>query len=70
MKKVFLLSLMVVFVFASSALYAAEKCPLGIGNLAVKVDYINFTEDVFDKIDLESGIYVGVEGFYNILIIM
>ena len=48
MKKILLLSLMIVFVFASTTLYAAEKYDLGMGNIALKVDYINFTEDAFD----------------------
>ena len=64
MKKILLLSLMIVFVFASTTLYAAEKCCLG--NVALKVDYINFTQDVFDKIDLNNGVYVGLEGYYAI----
>jgi outer membrane protein W len=66
MKKIFLLSLLLVFVFASTTLYAAEKYALGMGNIALKVDYINFTEDVFDNIDLDNGIYLGLEGYYTI----
>ena len=64
MKKILLLSF--VIVFASTTLYAAEKYDLGMGNIALKVDYINFTEDAFDKIDLENGVYVGLEGYYAI----
>ena len=66
MKKIFLLSLILVFVFASTTLYAAEKYSLGNSNIALKVDYLNFTEDVFDTIDLESGVYVGLEGYYAV----
>ena len=66
MKKILLLTLMLVFVFASTTLYAAEKYALGMGNIALKVDYINFTEDVFDNIDLDNGIYLGLEGYYAI----
>ena len=66
MKKLLALSLMIVFVFASTTLYAAEKYDLGMGNVALKIDYINFTEDAFDEIDLENGVYVGLEGFYAI----
>ena len=54
------------FVFASTTLYAAEKYDLGMGNVALKIDYINFTEDAFDEIDLENGVYVGLEGYYAI----
>jgi hypothetical protein len=66
MKKIVLLSLMLVLVFASTSVFAAEKYSLGMGNIALKVDYINFTEDVFDNVDLESGVYVGLEGYYAI----
>lgn len=66
MKKVFLMSLLMVFVFASTTLYAAEKYSLGMGNIALKVDYVNFTEDVFGDVDLEDGVYVGLEGYYAI----
>ena len=64
MRKLSVLSLVVVFIFASTSLYAAEKYSLGISNIALKVDYIDFTEDVFDEIDLASGVYVGLEGYY------
>ncbi len=67
MRKIFLLSLLIVFVFASTTLYAAEKYSLGMGHVALKVDYINFTEDAFDKIDLQDGVYVGLEGYYAIV---
>jgi len=66
MKKLLALSVMIVFVFASTTLYAAEKYDLGMGNVALKIDYINFTEDAFDEIDLENGVYVGLEGYYAI----
>jgi len=66
MKKLLALSLMIVFVFVSTTLYAAEKYDLGMGNVALKIDYINFTEDAFDEIDLENGVYVGLEGYYAI----
>jgi len=63
MKKVLFLSLLVLFVFASTSVYAAEKYDLGMGNVALKVDYINFTDDAFEEIDLENGVYVGLEGY-------
>ena len=66
MKKILLLSLMVLFVFASTSVYAAEKYALGMSNIALKVDYISFTEDAFEDIELENGIYVGLEGYYAI----
>jgi outer membrane protein W len=67
MKKLFVLSLLVMFVFASTTVFAAEKYPLGMSNFALKVDYINFTDDVFENIDLDNGIYVGLEGYYAVM---
>ena len=66
MRKIFLLSLMLIFVFASTSLYAADKYALGNANIALKVDYISFTGDIFDSVDLEDGIYIGLEGYYGI----
>jgi len=67
MKKVLLLSLMIVFVFTATSLYAAEKYSLGMGHIALKVDYISFTDDVLQSLDLEDGVYVGLEGYYGIM---
>ena len=63
MKKILFLSLLVLFVFASASVYAAEKYALGAGNVALKIDYINFTDSAFDKIDLKGGVYVGLEAY-------
>jgi hypothetical protein len=62
MKKFFIVSLLVMFVFASTSVFAAERYSLGMSNVALKVDYLNFTDDVFDNIDLDEAIYVGLEG--------
>jgi outer membrane protein W len=67
MKKIFLLSFMIVFVFASTTLYAAEKYALGMGNVALKVDYIYFTDDVFDNVDIKDAVYVGLEAYYALM---
>lgn len=67
MKKVFLFSLLVVFVLMSTSLYAAEKYSLGTSHIALKVDYFSFTDDVFDDIDLDAGPYIGLEGYYGIM---
>ena len=62
MKKVILLSFCIILLLAAAtSAYAADKYALGMGNVALKVDYFSFTEDVFDEIDLEDGVYVGLE---------
>jgi len=65
MKKFILSCLIGVFVMTSTVLSAQEKVPLGAaGNVALKVDYIAFTEDDFE--DADSGLYLGLEGMGEI----
>jgi hypothetical protein len=67
MKKLLYVSLMCVFILASTTLYAAETYSLGNTNVALKVDYFAFTEDVFGDVDLDEGVYVGLEGYYGVM---
>jgi hypothetical protein len=67
MKKLFLVSLMVVFILTSTSVFAADKYVLGNTNVALKVDYFAFTEDVFGDVDLDEGAYVGLEGYYGVM---
>lgn len=57
MKKIIFFLLMIAFLLTSSSLYASQKSPLGSGNLAVKLNYISFTEDE------DTGVYAGLEGY-------
>lgn len=68
MKRLILFSLIVVAAFAipSSAVNAAERVPLGNGNLAVKLDYIDFMEDALKNSDVDTGFNIGLEGYGNI----
>jgi hypothetical protein len=66
MKKVMLLCLIGAFVMTSAVVSAQEKAPIGAGNLALKVDYISFTEDDLEDADADSGLYLGIEGFGEI----
>lgn len=47
-------------------LYAAQKVPLGFGNIALKLDYIDFTNGDLDDTDVDTGVYVGLEGYGEI----
>ena len=67
MKKVLLISLLFVMVLGSSSVFAAEKVPLGAGNLALKVDYINFTDADTENFDVGSGLYVGLEAYSHLV---
>lgn len=66
MKRLMLVCLAHAFVLTSTAVWAAGKAPLGVGNMAVKVDYLQFTDDDLDEGDLDSGVYVGIEGFFEL----
>ena len=63
MKKIFLLLLIAGFILTSSTVFAAERFPLGEGNVAVKLDYIKFTDSDLNDVDVDSGFYIGLEGY-------
>lgn len=63
MKKMFLVLLIAGFIMTSSTVFAAERFPLGEGNLAVKLDYIKFTDSDLRDVDVDSGFYIGLEGY-------
>lgn len=63
MKKMFLVLLLAGFIMTSSTVFAAERYPLGEGNLALKLDYIKFTDSDLKDIDVDSGFYFGFEGY-------
>lgn len=55
------------FVMTGRAAKAQKKTLLGKGNFAVKLDYIQFTDDYFDVPGRENdGIYLGLEGYGKI----
>jgi len=65
MKKLYLFSI-IALVLVSTTVYSAERVPLGNGNLAVKLDYITFTDDYWSG-QGDDGLYVGLEGYGEII---
>ena len=71
MKRLMLFCLVSAFVMTSTVVSAQEKAPLGKGNFAVKLDYIDFTAGQPSntardrKID-SSGLYLGLEGYFEV----
>ena len=67
MKRFLLFSLVVGLVLVFSSAYAEvrgpSRAPLGFGNFALKVDYINFTENDLEDLDVDTAAYVGIEGY-------
>jgi hypothetical protein len=71
MKRLCLFSLIFIFVLASTIVYAQErppleKAPLGIGNVAVKLDYIGFSDNNLENLGIDDTFYVGLEGYARI----
>ncbi len=66
MKKLCLFSLIIAFVLVSTIVCSAEGVPLLKGNIAVKLDYINFTDDNWGDAD-DEGLYIGLEGYGEIM---
>jgi hypothetical protein len=63
MKKFLFMLLIIAFVCTASTAYAAQKAPLGSGNLAIKLDWIKFTDGDLSDLDVDSGFYIGLEGY-------
>jgi hypothetical protein len=71
MKRLCLFSLIFIFVLASTIVYAEErppleKAPLGIGNVALKLDYIGFSDNNLEDLGIDDTFYVGLEGYARI----
>lgn len=46
--------------------HAEKRYPLGFGNVALKVDYLRFTDSEVDDLDLANAPYIGVEFFFPV----
>jgi hypothetical protein len=65
MKTILLFSMCLIFIATSANVNAETKASLGKGNIAVKFDYIVFTDSQLDSED--DGIYIGLEGYGRIM---
>lgn len=66
MKNFVLASLVLVLMMLASTAYSAQTAPLGTNNVAVKIDYMQFTDNIIEAVDLDTAIYLGLEGFTQI----
>lgn len=66
MKKIFLFSLLIAFILTSAVSYAQEKALIGNGNIALKMDYLNFTESALEDLDNDDCFYVGLEAYNKV----
>jgi hypothetical protein len=66
MKKIVLSFILITFViFASSGVHA-QRYELG-ADVAVKVDYFRFMDSTLGDLDLQNGVYVGIEAYKQLL---
>jgi len=66
MKRWLIFPILMIFVLSSSTVCAQNDAPLGKGQLAIKVDYINFTDSDLDNFDVDTDVYVGLEGYVKV----
>lgn len=66
MKRWYMLLIVVLFLLPFSVVYAQDDAPLGKGNVGFKVDYIGFTDSDLKDLDVDKGVYVGLEGYVKV----
>ncbi|MFZ5906356.1 MAG: outer membrane protein [Nitrospirota bacterium] len=67
MKKTIVVALVFFLAFAGASASAAEKASLGVGNIAVKVGYIEFTDGDVEDADIDKALYIGLEGYTQLV---
>jgi hypothetical protein len=67
MKRSLMLIFIILFLLSSATLYAAERVPLGTGNISFKADYIKFTDGDLKDADVDSDYYIAIEGYFMII---
>lgn len=66
MKKIFFILIVVLLIMVSSVAYGADKVLLGNGNIALKLAYLNFTENALEDLDNDDCFYIGLEAYNKI----
>ena len=67
MKKLVLLVLVAAMALLAGFAQAEQRYPLGAGNLAIKVDYLRFTDSEVDDLGVADAPYIGAEFFFPVL---
>lgn len=67
MKRLILFSILIAVLFVAPSVQAQQSYALGVGNVALKVDYFRFTDGDLEDLDLENGVYIGLEGYMALL---
>jgi hypothetical protein len=66
MKKIVLFLAVISFIAMTSVAYGAEKVLIGNGNIALKMDYLQFTESALEDLDNDECFYIGLEAYNKI----
>jgi hypothetical protein len=66
MKKIVLFLVALSFIVTTSVAYGAEKVLIGNGNIALKMDYLQFTENALEDLDNDDCFYIGLEAYNKI----
>jgi len=67
MKRLVLFGMLLSVVLVPSV-EAQQKYSLGVGNIALKVDYFRFMDSNVGDLGLQNGLFIGVEGYLNALL--
>ncbi|MGV8074507.1 MAG: hypothetical protein AB2L11_08130 [Syntrophobacteraceae bacterium] len=67
MKRLIVLSLVAVMISVAGLAQAEQKCPLGNGNVAFKIDYLRFTDSKIADRNAENAIYFGGEAYVPVM---
>lgn len=66
MKRIVFFLIAISLVITSSMAYGADKVLLGNGNIALKLSYLNFTENALEDLDNDDCFSMGLEAYNKI----
>jgi hypothetical protein len=66
MKKVTVLLIVAVVAVLAGSAQAEQRYALGFGNLALKVDYLRFTDSQADDLGVANAPYIGAEFYFHV----
>jgi hypothetical protein len=66
MKKFTVLLMVVAVALLAGTAQAEQRYPLGFGNVAIKVDYLRFTDSQADDLGIANAPYIGAEVYFPV----
>ena len=68
MKRFSVILMVLAVVLIAGMAQAGERYPLGYGNMAIKVDYLRFTDNDMDDLGLANAPYIGAEFYFPVFV--